>query len=48
MVKLSSSVGNTRSDSEQLVFQRSAPQIVEEVLDELKDLVTQIEDRRVK
>ena len=36
------------SDSEVMVFQRSAPDIVEDVLSELQDLVNQIEGRRTK
>jgi hypothetical protein len=36
------------SDSEVIVFQRSAPGTVEDVLSELQALVGQIEGRRVK
>jgi hypothetical protein len=36
------------SNSEVLVFQRSAPEIVDDVLSELQDLVSQVEGKRIK
>jgi hypothetical protein len=36
------------SDSEVLVFQRTAPEIVDDVLSELQDLVRQVEGKRIK
>jgi hypothetical protein len=36
------------SDSEVLEFQRTAPEIVDDVLSELQDLVRQVEGKRLK
>ena len=36
------------SDSELIVFKRSAPDVVQSVLFEIQDLVTQIEGRRIR
>lgn len=36
------------SDSEQIIFERSAPDLVDDALAEIQDLVYQIEDKRIK
>ncbi|MCH8744133.1 MAG: hypothetical protein IIB31_00635 [Chloroflexi bacterium] len=36
------------TDSEQIILERSAPELIDEVLSEIQDLVIQIEDKRVK